>query len=309
LGKRKNRNKIGLMGHYSPRYWGSWLIVGLSWLLAKIPMPVQHKIAEVLARLALKSSSGRIKSVRRNIELCFPDLSAHERENLLRKNMFSTVLLIFDMLAMIWASSSSVLERGRIVGGQHFRDALQADKPLILVSGHATTFLIGLAKLTEISAYSAVYRRMDNPVLEEKLYQGATKNFPIETIHRKQIPLMLDKLSNKGTVAILPDQDFGPKRSAFIPFFGIDTATITAIPQYAAASDANVQFVYSYREPNGRFVVEVSPVLENYPSGDDVADTRLWSDWLEGEIRKHPEDYFWLHKRFKTRPEGQAELY
>jgi KDO2-lipid IV(A) lauroyltransferase len=309
MGRTKDRYKTGNLGQYAPRFWLSWLIVGLSWLIAKIPNTAQHHLARWIAARSAKSKSSRIHVIRRNIELCFPELTKTAQQALVEKNIYSSILMIFDLLAMLWGSRSSVLERGRIIGEQHFRDALASDKPLIIISGHATTFLLGLGKLTEIRPFSAVYRRMDNPVLEKHLYQRATRSFPIETIHRKEIPLMLNRLAGSGVVAILPDQDFGTKRGTFIPFFGIDTATITVIPGYAQSADANVLLLYSYREANRKYVVEVEPILENYPSGNDEADTVLWSEWLERKIRQHPEDYFWLHKRFKSRPEGEQKLY
>tara|TARA_R110000787_G_scaffold73495_5_gene163879 strand:- start:13297 stop:14226 length:930 start_codon:yes stop_codon:yes gene_type:complete len=309
LGKRKDRNKTDRLGHYSPRFWLSWLAVGLTWALAKLPYRAQHTISRWLSRLAIATGSSRVKTIRRNIDLCFPELPTQAREELIAKNLYSTIFMFFDLLAMVWGSKTSVLNRGHVSGEQHLHDALAMNKPIILVSCHATSFLLAFAKLSAITPYSAVYRRMDNPVLEKQLYQRAASKYPIETIHRKEIPYMLKQLANQGVVLIVPDQDFGPKRSVFIQHFGIDTATITAIPQYAKSADACVLLVCSYREPNGHYVLQIDPVLDNYPSGDDLADTQLWSDWLEREIRKHPEDYFWLHKRFKTRPEDQQKLY
>ena len=149
---------------------------------------------------------------------------------------------------------------------------------------------------------------MDNPVLEQQLYQRGARKFPMVPIHRKEIRRMLRELGDSGVVAILPDQDFGLDRGVFVPFFGIETATITAIPQYAAQSGARVLLFSSWREGDG-VVVRFEPVLEHYPSGDVSADTRLWSDWLEAQVRLHPADYFWLHKRFKTHPPDAPDRY
>ncbi len=309
MGKTKDRNKLGPMGHYAPRFWLSWIAVGATWLLAKLPNSAQRSLSQSLSKALVKTRSSRVEIIRRNIGLCFPELSKAECDTLAQKNMCSTLMTLFDLVNMIWASKSSVLTPGRIIGEHHFRGALAADKPLVIVSGHATSFLLGLAKLSEISPYSAIYRRMDNPVMQVHLYERAMKKYPIDAIHRKEIPHMLRKLADKGVVIILPDQDFGTRRGIFIPFFGIETATITAIPQYATSANANVLFASTYREADGQYVIDVEPMLENYPTGDDRADTILWSDWLEGKIREHPEDYFWLHKRFKTRPEGQDKIY
>ncbi len=187
--------------------------------------------------------------------------------------------------------------------------ALNSGKPLILLSGHSTAFLLGFSRMVQIHSFYAVYRPMDNPVFETQFNQRRTSKHSVTTISRNKIPRILKQLKNQGVVSIVPDQDFGKRSGIFIPFFGIQTATITAIPKYAAFADANVLPCSMYREENGRYRIEIEPVFENYPSGDDEADTQRWSDWLEQSIRKQPEDYFWLHKRFKTRPEGEEKIY
>ncbi len=307
--KRTDRFRTGSLGLYAPRYWLSWLAVGCTWILAQLPFSVQSALARGFASLAIKTRSPRIKTIYRNLELCFPELDAGARHALAKSNMYSTLLTLFELVDLVWKRPEHQIERYQIIGEQHFRAALAAKRPLIIVSGHSNGFISGLAKLSTIKPFSALYRAMDNPVLQAQLYERAMANYPIRALHRKEVTRMLTELKEDGVTAIFPDQDFGPKRSIFIPFFGIDTATITAIPQYAKATNAQVLFAYAYRQPTGRTVLEIEPVLEHYPSGDDVADTLLWSDWLERKIRAHPEDYFWIHKRFKTRPEGQPRRY
>jgi len=308
MGKRNLSSRVD-DSHYAPRYWLSWLVVGLSWLLAKIPGRLQRHLSNGLARLLIKTKSSRTKTIRRNIELCFPELSAQEKQNLAEKNLASTILLLFDLLDLIWGSLTDIDKRGELHGAEHLQKAVDSGKPLIILAGHFNGFVLGFARLAQLLPYHVVYRRMDNPVLEAQLYQRATRKHRINAIHRKEITHMLTQLKNKGVVVIVPDQDFGKKRSVFIPFFGIPTATITAIPQYAQIAGANVLTMNTYREEGGRYRVELEPVLDNFPSGDDVADTERWSAWLEESIRRQPEDYFWLHKRFKTRPEGEKKLY
>ncbi len=308
MGKRNLSSRVN-DSHYAPRYWLSWLVVGLSWLLSKIPGTLQRSLSRGLARLLIKVRSSRIKTIRRNIELCFPDLPSQQQLELVEKNIASTVLLLFDLLELIWGSPTTIKERGELHGEEHLQKAIDSGKPLIILAGHFNGFILGFARLAQLLPYNVVYRRMDNPVLEAQLYQRATRKHAITPIHRKEITHMLTQLKDNGVVVIVPDQDFGKKRSIFIPFFGIQTATITAIPQYAAIAGANVLTLNNYRKEGGRYSVEIEPVLENFPSGDDVADTQRWSDWLEESVRQQPEDYFWLHKRFKTRPEGEKRIY
>ena len=308
MGKRNLGSRVD-DSHYAPRYWLSWLVVGFSWLLAKLPATLQRGLSNSLARLLIKSGSSRTKTIRRNIELCFPDLSAQQQRDLAEKNLASTLLLLFDFLDLIWGSTENIVARGEVHGEEHLKRAIDSGKPLIILAGHFNSFVLGFARLAQLLPYHIVYRRMDNPVLEAQLYQRATRKHPITSIHRKEITHMLTQLKNNGVVAIVPDQDFGKKRSVFIPFFGIQTATITAIPQYAALAGANVLAMNTYRKEGGRYGISLEPVLDNFPSGDDLADTQRWSAWLEDSIRKQPEDYFWLHKRFKTRPEGEKKIY
>lgn len=293
---------------FAPRYWPSWLLVGLTWLLARLPSVTQHRIAGWLAERLAGSGTSRIAVIRRNLELCFPELAPAPRRQLCRDQLRSVLLLAFELLNLIWSPRHKLLGKVEIRGREHLDAALALGEPLLLVTGHFTTFITSLAALSEIAPFQAVYRRMDNPVLEDQLYQRGARKYPITTIHRKEIRRMLRELGSRGVVAILPDQDFGLDRGVFVPFFGIPTATITAIPQYAAQAGARVLLFSSWREGDG-VVVDIEPLLENYPSGDDIADTRRWSDWLEARARAHPADYFWLHKRFKTHPPGEPDRY
>ena len=308
MGKRNLSNRVN-DSHYAPRYWFSWIVVGFSWLLAKLPGTLQRSLSNGLARLLIKIRSSRIKTIRRNIELCFPDLSPQQQLELAEKNLASTILLLFDLLDLIWGTPEDIDKRGELHGEEHLKQALDTGKPLIILGGHFNSFVLGFARLAQLLPYHVVYRRMDNPVLEAQLYQRAARKHPITPIHRKEITHMLTQLKNNGVVVIIPDQDFGKRRSVFVPFFGIPTATITAIPQYAALTGANVLTVNTFRKEDGRYSVRIDPMMENFPSGDDLADTKRWSQWLEEEVREQPEDYFWLHKRFKTRPEGEKKIY
>jgi len=291
-----------------PKYWLSWLLVGFSWLLARLPLSAQSAVAKWLARRLTATQNSRTRTIRINIERCFADETAAYRKQLLQDNLESSILMVFDLLNMVWRTAKNMTSDVRVIGEQHLQQAVAADNGVLLVTGHFTPICQMFSKLGTLQAYSSLYRRMDNPVLEAQFYQRAIKKYSLELIHRKDIRDMLAKLANNRTVAIVPDQDFGVNRGDFIPFFGIQTATITSIPQYARQANSQVLMFSAYRE-NGQCVLEFEPVLENYPSGDDLADTRYWSDWLEAKIRLHPADYLWMHKRFKTRPEGEDSFY
>jgi len=292
-----------------PKYWLTWLVIGISWLLASLPRSWQYGLSNWLANRFASKEGRRINTIRRNIDACFPEKSDQDRRQLIRGNLKSSVLMLFDLLNMIWREPKDMTSTVRIVGLEHLEQVLAANEPLLLVTGHFTPLFQLIAKLTLISPFSAVYRRMDNPVMEANLYKRGAEKYPITLLHRKDIRNMLVKLADNNTVFIVPDQDFGVKQGAFVSFFGIPTATITNIPKYARKANAKVMLLSAYREGKNGSVIEIEPLLENYPTEDDVADTQRWSSWLEEKIRQHPEDYLWMHKRFKTRPEGENSFY
>ncbi len=291
-----------------PKHWPSWLMIALSWVLARMPLSWQQASTKWLTAQLAKTNIGRVRTIRANIDLCFPEASPEYKQELINTNLQASIQVLFDVVNVVWQRKDMVLKQGRILGEEHLQAALASGKPTLLVSAHFTSFVLAIAKLTELTPSHVVYRRLDSPVLESHLVQRVRDNYPLTLIHRKDIRDMLVELGSGGTVIIVPDQDFGLKRGTFIPFFGISTATITTIPQYAQQTGAQVLLYSVYRE-NDEYVVSIDPVLENYPSGDDVTDTQLWSDWLEAKIRLHPEQYFWMHKRFKTRPAGEPNPY
>lgn len=297
------------LSYVHPKYWLTWLVLGVSCLLANIPRSWQFGLSNWIANRLWNTKNCRIRTIRRNIELCFSEKTNDEREALIRDNVRSSVLMLFELLNMVWRTPSAMTSGARVVGIGHLKQALAADKPLLLVTGHFTPLFHAVTQLASVTPYNAVYRRLDNPVMEANFYQRGAEKYPMHLFHRKDIRKMLAQLADNGTVFISPDQDFGVNRGTFVSFFGIPTATITSIPQYARQTNAQVMLFNGYREGETGVVIEFEPVLENYPSGDDVADTQRWSDWLEEKIRLHPDDYLWMHKRFKTRPEGEPCFY
>lgn len=302
-------DKAFKLSYLHPKYILSWLLVLLSWILASFPRSWQIGLAGWLAKHWSKGANRRTRTIRQNIDLCFKGESQQYRNDLVKANLKSSLLMMFDLVNMIWRQPKALTEPVTVIGAEHLEKALQENKPLLLVTGHFTSFIQSLTKLASLTPYNAVYRRMDNPLLEAQFNQRAVSKHPMTLFHRKDIRNMLKKLADNGVVVIVPDQDFGISRGTFVNFFNIPTATITSLPQYAQQTDAQVLLFSSYRDETGECTVTFEPSLSNYPSGDDVVDTQCWSDWLERSIKQHPADYLWMHKRFKTRPEGEKSLY
>ncbi|AFT66965.1 MAG: lysophospholipid acyltransferase family protein [Cycloclasticus pugetii] len=297
------------LSYLHPKYWPAWLAVGVSRCMAILPRSWQFSLSKWIANRLASKENRRISTIRRNIDRCFANETDAYREELVRANIKSSALMLFDLFNIIWRPPADMTANIKVVGEEYLEQALRADRPLLLVIGHFTPLFHAISKLSTLAPFDVIYRRMNNPVMEANLYQRGAGKYPITLFHRKDIRKMLEKLADNGTVFIAPDQDFGVSRGAFVSFFGIPTATITTIPQYAQQTNAQVMLLSAYRDGEKGSVIEFEPVLENYPTGDDVADTQRWTDWLEEKIRLHPADYLWMHKRFKTRPKGEPGFY
>ena len=177
----------------------------------------------------MRCFEGNVTTFRGNFELCFPEKADEGREALIRGNVQSSALMLFELLNMVWRTPSGMTSAARVVGVEHLEQAIAADKPLLLVTGHFTPLIHACTQLASITPYNAVYRRLDNPVMEANLYQRGVEKYPMHLFHRKDIRKMLEKLADNGTVFISPDQDFGVNRGEFVSFFGIPPATITCL--------------------------------------------------------------------------------
>ncbi len=301
---------ITLWQELAPKYWPIWLFILIARSLAILPISWQVQLNKGLASFLGKVAKSRTKTIAKNIALAFPEKSQADRELLAKQNLKHSTMMLFDLINLIWKNPETLQKYRFIQGEEHLKSATESGQPVLLVAGHMTSFMATLAHLSNIVPMHAVYRRWDNPVLQKRVVGAAQKRIALSLIHKNEITHMLRKLGRGANVFILPDQDFGTRRSVFIPFMGIQTATLTNIPDYATKTKAKVLLVNSHRSDDFQTVyTEISEPLENYPSGDNTLDSKLWSDHLQERVKQYPDQYFWMHKRFKTRPEGEGPIY
>jgi KDO2-lipid IV(A) lauroyltransferase len=154
-----------------------------------------------------------------------------------------------------------------------------------------------------------MYRALKNPLLD-LVMRNSRRKFCAEVIERSDMRSVVRFLKKDGIMWFAPDQDYGRKQSVFAPFFGIEAATITMLPRLCKINQSAVLILSHHRKPNGKgYLVTISEALSDFPSGDDRQDAATINSELEQRIRQYPLQYMWLHKRFKTRPEGQDSLY
>jgi KDO2-lipid IV(A) lauroyltransferase len=216
---------------------------------------------------------------------------------------------VMEMAAAWWATDRKLAGLGRIEGLEHLQNALDRGRGALLVSGHFSAFEIAGRLLLRQQAACFTYREFRNPVLHDVM-ERARRRRCTGMIHRYDVRGFIRALRANQVVWYAPDQDPGRRRGVFVPFFGVTAASLPATSRLAAATGAAVLPLGMRRLPDGSgYRLTICPALRDFPSGDTLTDTQRLTELLEKEIRAVPEQYLWIHRRFKTRPEGKASYY
>lgn len=294
---------------YRPRHWPTWSALGLLWCTTRLPYALQLAIGRSLGRLARLLAGHRKQIALTNLTLCFPELSPAERRKLLAEHFASLGMALIET-AMSWWGPAHRLERlVSIHGLEHLQTALQTGRGVILLSAHFTTLEIGGRLLSLHTPFHVLYRTHKNPVIEAVMTGARTRLYE-KAIPRGDPHALLQSLKQGHPVWYAPDQDFGAGNSIFVPFFGVPAATLTATSRLARASGARVIPFFPARLPGTRgYELHLLPALEGFPGDDIEQDTLRITRVIEEHIRRHPEQYLWVHRRFKTRPPGEPPLY
>ena len=279
-------------------------LIALRVLHAVLPVAALARLGEILGLLLYVFGRTRRHIGDTNLKLCFPALPEAERARLLKAHfraMGRTTLLE----TVSWWGSRAELERlVRFEGLEHVRT--HRGKPLIWLAPHFVGLNIGGVRVTaEFAPIVSLYARLKSPAFDQVLLHSRTRFGESEMYARQDgIKPVIRAIKSGKPFYYLPDMDYGRKESIFVPFFGVPAATITGLSRLAKATGAVVVPCIT-RWENGGYVVRFYPAWENFPTADVEADTRRMNAFIEDRIREMPEQYFWLHKRFKTQPEGR----
>ncbi|MBT8099885.1 MAG: lysophospholipid acyltransferase family protein, partial [Gammaproteobacteria bacterium] len=247
--------------------------------------------------------------VRRNLELCFPELSESEREALTRAHYQSLGMALIEMGLGYWASDRTHLKIGKLEGLEHLNAALESGRGVILLSGHFTTLEIsGRILRLRSPPVDAVFRKNRSEFITE-LQRAMRERSADGTIEKRDIKKMVRNLRQGRAVWYAPDQSYDRKGAEAIEFFGIPSMHTTATSTLARLGRAVTLPFFPRRLANGNYEFTIMPPLENFPSGDDIADTRRYAALIEAQIREAPEQYLWTHRKFKNLPEGYPDYY
>jgi KDO2-lipid IV(A) lauroyltransferase len=285
-------------GLYAPKYWPTWLALGVLRSLEPLPEPLQMRLGVGLGKFLRRLPTSWLRIARRNIALCLPELSAEQQSALLDRHCESLGMALFETANTWWSDDARILRHAEIVGLEHLRAALAQGRGAIMIGGHFTTIEIATRILSAVVPMSAVYRPPKNPVLARAMLTSfEAHGIPIAY---DDIRTMIRVLRKNGVVWYAPDQSYRNKGAAMVDFFGIPAATTTATSRLAQISGAAVLTYFPERLPgNARYRVTIGPAFENFPGDDPAEDAARFARLLEAHIRKVPEQYFWVHRRFK----------
>ncbi|HEX7638177.1 MAG TPA: lipid A biosynthesis acyltransferase, partial [Burkholderiaceae bacterium] len=282
-------------------------VLALLWLLHWLPLPVLAALGNGLGRLLYHLAGSRRRVGRRNLELCFPDMPAAEREDLLRRNFRWIARSILERGVLWYASQERLRRLIRVEGDVKFAERHPERPVMWLVPHFAGLDVAGsTTQVHQARGVCSVYQKQSNEVFDRAILEGRIRfgQGAIYSRHEKALPLI--RAIRRGWAFFnLPDMDFGPGEAAFVPFFGVPAATLLAPSKMARSLKMAVQPVVAEMLPGGRgYLVRYLDPWTDWPTDDAVADAARMNAWIETEVRRNPSQYLWLHKRFKTRPPG-----
>lgn len=294
---------------YGPKYWPTWIMFGFMWLWGRLPLNVASELGDWIGRLLYYLAKERRRITEINIALCFPELNAEQQKALVKRTLRAVGRNLTEGSVSLWGSDRDFQKPGHTVTGlEHIHAAQARGQGVLLVGAHFTTIDSSARVLTREIAFDVLYRKNNNLLLDYKITQ-ARETFAGSAIVRSDTRQLVRRLREGRVVWYAPDQDYGAHHSVFAPFFGVTAATITATTKIARLGRAAVIPLSHYRDEKGFYHIVIEPELENFPTDDDVADATRINQVIEKAVRRHPEQYLWVHRRFKTRPPGEPSLY
>ncbi len=279
------------------------------WLLRLLPLSTLAAIGNGFGTLLYALGRERRRVCLINLARCLPELAAGEREALARRHFQAFARTLLERAILWWGSPARIRQLVRIEGMEHF-EAVRGG-PLILLAPHFVGLDMGWTRLALEFDMVSIYSRQKNEVFNAALFAGRLR-FGRQTLLSRQegVRPALRAMQAGRPIYYLPDMDYGRRDTIFLPFFGVDAATITGVSRLARLAGARVLPCITRMLPGGAgYPVRFLPAWENYPGASIEADTRRVNAFVEDEVRQMPEQYLWVHKRFKTRPPGEASWY
>jgi Kdo2-lipid IVA lauroyltransferase/acyltransferase len=291
----------------TPGHWPSFLGIGLAALAGRLPWTLQRALGRGVGWFAYHCMGSRRKAAEVNLALCFPDQDPAWRQRLLRDSFDAFGVGIFEFARAWWGSIGAIRRQVTVEGLEHLQ-ALQAQgRGVLLVSGHFMTLEMCGRLLCDHVPLSGMYRPYKNPVVEWAVKRGRLR-YADGMYGNGDLRATIRHLKRGGFLWYAPDQDMRGKDTVFVPFFGHLAATITATHQFARMTGCAV-VPYYHRRDGGGYQLKIGAPLPDFPSDDASADTARVNAVIEDMVRQAPDQYLWIHRRFKRQPGGRSDFY
>lgn len=296
-----------------PRTWGWWIFIGVVWLLFQpISIDTSRLWGQKIAHLLRRISPRRFNVIRRNIELVFPEMDVNSRESLAIRNLEETIAGYFEAAYILLRGYRSISGNYEIRGRETLEAALAEGKNVLLIGAHFTP-LESCGCAMGLDAPVDIVHRRQNAIVGNYLILKHRKKIFASVIDRDDQKTMLDAFADTTRQRIIwtaPDQDMGHQRSVFVPFLGVEkAATLKVFSRIAVRYDMAAVFVeFSYQQESPNWIVHYHPI-ENFPTGDQVADATTLNKIIGESVRRKPEQYYWIHRRFKSLEDGTTRKY
>jgi Kdo2-lipid IVA lauroyltransferase/acyltransferase len=288
------------------RKLGTQLGLFVLWLVHFLPMRWIAALGAGLGALLYRFGRGRVTRI--NLALCFPHMDERERFELGKRHFKMLGRNALELSVMVWGSEEQLQRMIRVEGRENLLAA--KGRPVIALAPHFIGLNMGGIRVAwEIPDSASVYSRQKNPTVEKIFWRARTRfGTPVLVSRQEGLRNVIRVVKSGKAFYFLPDMDFGRRDAIFVPFFGVQAATITTLPRLAKLTGAAVIPVVTRQVGDG-YVVKFYPEWKDYPSGDLEADVRRMNAFIEERVLEMPEQYFWAHKRFKTRPPGEPSPY
>jgi len=293
-----------------PRYWAAWSsLIGLR-LLSLLPYRLLLGVGRLLGRVLYHASPDRREIARINLRLCFPQMPEHARERLLRANFESLGIAVCETAMAFFWDDRRLAPLVHVEGLEHLQQAIAQGRGVILLTCHMTHLEVSGHLLALHETISLMYREHKNPLMDQAIRESRAARAH-DTVERNDVRTMIRELRRGHAVWYAPDQNYGgTTQVVFVPFFGVPALTVTTTARLAQMTGAAVVPFFPIRLDDGSgYRIRLLPALADFPSGDEVSDTLRINQMVEQAIVEAPEQYLWVHRRFKTRPAGEARIY
>ncbi len=296
-----------------PQYWITWLGLFFLWLLSYLPVKQRRGFSRLIARLVYKRNAKRRNIVETNLSMVFPELDEQERKQMALDFITNAVFIFLDYPLLFWSRLKTLERRIKFKGLEHVEACLQQNKPVILLTCHMLALEYGALIFTKNFKTVGLIRPAKNKLFEWLITRGRERFTGMVELYLrdKGIRPVVRAIKNYRAFYYLPDEDLGGKvETKFIPFFGVETATLTALAPMAKITKAAVlPAVTTLDEKTGCYTLEIDRALGNFPGDDELADMQRMNQIIERLILKAPTQYMWSLRLFQTRPNGASSPY